>query len=396
MHLLFLFTFPGYFAYHYLVSMVGMPPVLAGYSTPLCLVSLPILLTVHLRWRMRVATAPQPLEQLLWVFLLYYAAVTLWNWSTRNLLNSAEAHPTVIAQFVALYLLGHHTPSERRHLPLLLTALVLMTAAVVHNSLAGGLIAAALEDAGVGIGLTNYQGYAFAYLVTLVWTVTLLRGRAGRRLTVYAIAGAALFLNGARSEFATALVSTLSLEVLVARSKGTTVIGILVASLALLAAYFVFEEDLRDYRVIALLTDYSEDLSVLDRRKMYSDGVATILAHPIMGRMGTYQGGEYIHNYLSAWVDLGAPGFALFVALSVMPAVYLWVHRRRFAADAELHLLFMLTASTLLSSLAAKPFTQYLLPLTLGVCVGHARRYDSVTPSKSAPASANAGTGTQP
>ncbi len=373
MHALFLITFPGYFVYHYLVSMAGMPQVLAGYSTPICLVSLPLLIALHLRRRAGGPTTVQPVELLLWVFLFYYAAVTAWAWSTRNLLSSAEAHPTVIAQFVALYLLGHHAPAEPRQRPWLIGALLVMTLMVLHNSLSGGLIAAALDSAGLGIGLINYQGYAFAYFVTLTWAVALLRDRTGLRLAVYAMAFVALFLNGARSEFAAALVALLALEFLLAGSKVAVLAGVVVVVLLLVAGYFAFEEDLQDYRVITLFTDYSEDLSVLDRQKMYADGLATILANPLGGRMGSYVGGEYIHSYLSAWVDLGAAGFALFAALSIAPAVYLWTQRARMASDRGLQLLFMLTTSTLLLSLAAKPFTQYLLPLTLGVCVGHAR-----------------------
>jgi O-antigen ligase len=390
---LFLITFPGYFIYHYLVSKGWLPPILAGYSTPICLLSLPILGAVHLRFGLNSKGPSQPVELMLWVFLAYYMLVTVWQLSTRNMLNSADAHPTVIAQFLALYFLGHHTPCEHRQRPLLIVLMALMTGMIIHNSMSGGLIGAALESIGVSESLITYQGYAFAYFVTLTWTVALLHGHGAWRVLVYLLAFIALFLNGARSEFAAALIGFLVLEFLLAPSKSRAMLAAALAVLLFAAVYMVFEEELQEYRVITIFTDYSEDLSVLDRKKMYQDGLSTILTYPLAGRMGSYLGGEYIHNYLSAWVDLGAVGFAAFLVLSALPAVYLWLQRRHLKADHELQLLFMLTFSTLLLSFTAKPFTQYLLPLTLGVCLRHARSMSTHSRTRSEPAVRQRGAG---
>lgn len=384
MYQLFLITFPGYFIYHYLVSVGWLPPVLAGYSTPICLLSLPVLAAVHLRFGLNDNEPSQPIERMLWVFLAYYALVTVWQLATRNMLNSADAHPTVIAQFIALYLLGHHTPCEQRQRPLLIGLMVVMSAMIFHNSLSGGLIGAALESIGVSESLITYQGYAFAYFVTLTWAVALLNRHGAWRALIYLLAFVALFLNGARSEFAAALIGFVILEFLLAQSKSRAMLAAAIAVLLFAALYLVFEDELQDYRVITIFTDYSEDLSVLDRKKMYQDGVNTILAHPITGRLGSYLGGEYIHSYLSAWVDLGAIGFAAFLILSALPGLHIWLQRHNLKTDHELQLLFMLTFSTLLLSFTAKPFTQYLLPLTLGVCVRHAR----FAPMRRSPAAA--------
>jgi O-antigen ligase len=351
--------------------MEWMPAFLAGYSTAICLLSLPWLIAVHLRFKINNPMPADPVEKVLFVFIAYYALTTIWQLSTRNMLNSSEAHPTVIAQFLALYFLGHHTPCEPRKRLVLITLVAIMSAMILHNSMTGGLIGAALESIGVSESLITYQGYAFAYFVTLTWTVASLHRRGTWRVFVYLLAFVALFLNGARSEFAAALISFLMLEFLVAKSKARALQGALFAILLFAAVYLVFEDELQGYRVITIFTDYSEDLSVLDRKKMREDGIKTILAHPLTGRFGSYLGGEYIHSYLSAWVDLGAVGFALFLVLSALPGLYLWAQRHHLTADHELQLLFMLTSSTLLLSLTAKPFTQYLLPLTLGVCVRH-------------------------
>ncbi len=274
--LLFLLTFPGYFVYHFLVTLSVLPAFLAGYSTPMCLVSLPILGLVHARTALnRSKSEPARIEKALALFLVFYALVTLWQLSTRNMLDSAEAHPTVIAQFIALFLLSLYTPLLVRHMKALMLLVVMMTGMVIHNALNGGFISAALESYGITNSLITYQGYAFAYWITLVSLVALLREHPGRRAFVYLLAFVALFLNGARSEFAAALFAFLALEFLLARSKLNLVLGVLVAIGMFAAIYFLFENELQDYRVITIFTDYEDDLSVLDRRKMLADGLAT-------------------------------------------------------------------------------------------------------------------------
>lgn len=373
-YLLFLVTFPGYFIYHFLVTIEVLPPFLAGYSTPICLLSLPVLLAVHVRSILnRQPDEPVVVERALFAFLAFYTIVTLWELSTRNMLNSAEAHPTVIAQFVALFLLALYTPLRQEQARLLMVLVAIMTGMVVNNALNGGFISATLESYGVENSLITYQGYAFAYWVTLVSLVALLGQRPKMRALAYLLSFVALFLNGARSEFAAALVAFVALEFLQARSKLRLMQGFLVAIGLFIVIYWVFQDELQDYRVITIFTEYEEDLSVLDRKKMLTDGLATILDHPWTGRMGSYLGGEYIHSYLSAWVDLGAFGFIAFLLLQMLPVIHLWLNRRALRHDAALQQLFLFTVSTLLLSFAAKPFTQYLLPITLGLCARHAR-----------------------
>jgi len=370
---LFLITFPCYFGYHYLVSWGVMPPFLAGYSTAICFLSLPFLLFVHAKHRLADALAPPVVERALTIFLAFYALVVIWQISTRNHLDKVEAHATIIAQFVGLYLLSRHTPLQTRNRPLLIGAMIAMSAMITHNAMSGGLIDALLEDVGTRDSLISYQGYAFAYFVTMTWTVALLHDKALLRGSIYLLAAVALFLNGARSEFAATLLSVVVLEFYITRSKGQALLAAALVVALFTAIYFVFETELADYRVIAIFTDYSDDLSVQDRAGMLKSGLAHIWAYPLTGAFGSYPFGEYVHNFLSAWVDLGFTGFMGFVLLSLLPALHLLLHRHQIRRSPELQLLLLLTCSTLLLSITAKPFTQYLLPLTLGVCARHAR-----------------------
>lgn len=377
LYALFLITFPGYFIYHYLVTVQILPPVLAGYSTPVGLLSLPVLLALHAKARRDEGPRPtHVIETSLWVFLAYYAVVTFWVLSTRNTLASADAHPTVIAQFVALFLLAQYAPLQLKDARLLTLLISVMSVMVVHNASNGGLLDATIA---VTFGITNsmisYQGYAFAYFVCLAYLIPLLQDRPWWRLGLYVVACAALFLNGARSEFAVAFVAFGALEFLRARSKWRAIQGVLVALLVLVATYFAFEETFQDYRIITIFTDFDEDISVQDRRRMLADGLETIWNHPLVGRMGSYPAGEYIHGILSAWVDLGALGFLLFLALSGLPTAHLLIHRKELQRSPLVQQAFLFTASSLMLSITAKPFTQYLLPIALGLCARHEAAY---------------------
>ena len=92
------------------------------------------------------------------------------------------------------------------------------------------------------------------------------------------------------------LVAFIALEFIQARSKVRLAQGFLVAIALFIVVFLVFQDELQDYRVITIFTEYEEDLSVLDRKKMLADGLDTILQHPWTGRMGSYLGGEYIHK----------------------------------------------------------------------------------------------------
>lgn len=369
MFAIFLLTFPGYFVYHYLVSIGVLPGFLAGYSTPICLATLPVLVGFHIQMTLnRPAQEPRTIERWLWIFLLYYALLTSWELATRNLRSGADAHPTVILQFVAMFMLGRHVPCEHQLRRPLLLAVLVMSGMIVHFATTGGLLAATLEAYGVQTdSLISYQGYAFAYFVTLSWLIPLMSERPWLRVSIYAIAFAALFLNGARSEFAVAVIAIACLEWFMTRSKGKALLWAGAAAMLLVLLYFAFESDLQDYRVITIFTDYDDDLSVQDRKGMHAAGLRSIMDNPWGGAFGSYVAGEYIHGYLSAWVDLGAPGFGLFLVLSLLPLMQLWIARRQLRDDQTLQLLLVLCVSTLLLSIAAKPFTQYMLPLTLGV-----------------------------
>lgn len=373
LYALFLVTFPGYFVYHYLVTVQVLPPFLAGYSTPVGVLSLPLLLLIHAQARSDAPHGPRHVIELsLWVFLAYYAVVTFWVLSTRNTLASADAHPTVIAQFVALFLLARYAPVQFKDTRLLTLLIFIMSLMVVHNASNGGLLDATIA---VTFGITNslisYQGYAFAYFVCLAYLIPLLQDQPWWRIGLYAVACAALFLNGARSEFAVAFVAFGALEFLRAHSKLRALQGVAVAVLMLIGTYLVFEETFQDYRIITIFTDFDEDISVQDRRRMLADGMATIQTHPVIGRMGSYPAGEYIHGILSAWVDLGAAGFVLFMGLTLLPVAHLLIHRKELASSTLVQQAFLFTASSLMLSITAKPFTQYLLPVALGLCARH-------------------------
>lgn len=384
MQALFLITVPGYFIYHYLVAWGWIPPVLVGYSTPICFLTLPLLLVKHAQHRLADGLPPPLVEQALRAFLAFYALVVIWQIGTRNHLDNVDAHATAIAQFVGLYLLARHTPLKALNRPLLIGLMVVMSAMIVHNAMSGGLIEALLEDVNTRESLITYQGYAFAYSVTMAWAVALLADKAPLRGLIYLLSLVALFLNGARSELVAAMVSVILLESWITRSKWRALFAAALVAAMAAAVFLTFESELIDYRAIAIFTDYSEDLSVQDRAGMLRAGLASIDAHPLTGAFGSYQTGEYIHNFLSAWVDLGFVGFVGFVLLSLLPTLHLLRHRHQLRHSPELQLLLILACSTLLLSIAAKPFTHYLLPLTLGVCARHARSGERQSPDAQA------------
>jgi hypothetical protein len=94
----------------------------------------------------------------------------------------------------------------------------------------------------------------------------------------------------------------------------------------------------------------------------------TIAAHPILGDYASYAPGYYSHNVLSAWVDLGLFGFLYVLAITIVPAVPMFLKeffagRRR----PEFILGFSLACCTVLLLISSHYFTDMLIGATLGV-----------------------------
>jgi O-antigen ligase len=122
---------------------------------------------------------------------------------------------------------------------------------------------------------------------------------------------------------------------------------------------------LPDNRVMDLIENRAEG-SLSDRSEMLADAWKTLGEHPLLGHYASYKPGEYAHNILSAWIDLGIVGLTLLLLLLVLPLVDLGRQFAKRQRDVGFVGTITLLLLALLLLLAAKAFTYNLIPFALG------------------------------
>lgn len=362
----FLVLLPGFFAYHFLLAKSFIPPLLGGYSTAMALVWLLPMGYLLLRHVLLQPAQASAVDALFLAFLAYALAVYLLNMALSGRGGAAADQIGVLPQFVVLYVATRLvTPRVPGLRSTLLVLLIAMSVAIVTNADEGTFFAASFDLLETADYFANYQAYGFVYSVCLVYVLSATPSRQ-QRMLIYLFTLPTLFLNGARTELIGVVLLVLLLEFVRSRHKLLTLaaaavfVGALVAALPLLADLYP------ESRTIFLFLDYSDDISKLERARMLREGLETILESPWVGALGSHRPGEHIHNALSAWVDLGLPGFAAYAALVAWPLLDLCFLRRWELDDPDYQLALSLAFLMALFALTAKHYTHQLLPLTLG------------------------------
>ncbi|MDF3863994.1 hypothetical protein P3W53_05965, partial [Pseudomonas denitrificans (nom. rej.)] len=156
----------------------------------------------------------------------------------------------------------------------------------------------------------NYQAVALAYIVVAL--AALPPARVLVRYAGYALSIIALYLIGARSEFVAFALIAGTIEFCMAKRKAQFVALGIVGILVLLLLAHTMLGALPGSRILGL-SDVSEDASAIARAALTNNAWLSITKAPFMGDYGSYLPGNYAHNILSAWVDMGLIGIVTLV-----------------------------------------------------------------------------------
>ncbi|MNL34272.1 hypothetical protein D3C87_1562360 [compost metagenome] len=114
------------------------------------------------------------------------------------------------------------------------------------------------------------------------------------------------------------------------------------------------------------LSDINDDPSVIARAALTTNAWLSISNAPIMGNYGSYLPGNYAHNILSAWVDMGYAGLVTLVLLLVFAGTSLILAYQHMIRTPVFLVTAALLAANLVLLLVAKHYTYQLLPIALG------------------------------
>lgn len=360
--------FPCFFFYQSLLGLGMISPFLGGYfGFATAALSIPVL-SYYAVTLIKTRKLNMP-DGLYFSFITYFLVVVLFNLSFMQDRTIPYSHLASIMQSLVLYCIASQLDLKSRQLKLICYASFTAMSLIIFSYSTQGSFN--LRASGVEVEhLASYQSFALCYFVIfalLIQSTSTIK----HRLFIYTIAAAALYLNVARSEFVGALIFMTFYEFFISRRKSMLIPSILLISIPVITIAvtlaITFDTTIPENR-IGLLLNPSQDQSALMRNEFASNGFDTISQNPIFGDYAGYEPGAYIHNILSAWVDLGALGFAAFTFMLLIPTV-LCIQKAMLNRDRDnsLVLCLSLLIVTITLLVAGKYFTYLLAPISLGI-----------------------------
>jgi len=364
--LAFLLLFPGFFFYQTLIGMGVMGAFVGGYFSVVSIGLLPPLACMYYLAIRASGYRIASTDLQFGFFLFYFFLVVAINAAFGADPTIVKTHLLSILYFINIYLIFKHSDfSERKTIATTLAALVLMSATVFFFSRDGSFQPGQFGDPASPDSVATYQELARSYVITFVTVICFTRVLAAR-LVLYAIAAAALFLNGARSE----LVAALSLFPMIELYRAKhwlpfLYLVLLVSGLANIDPKFLATH-FPESRVWELF-NLSQSSSASARHELTEHALRTIADNPVLGAYASYPPGGYSHNILSAWVDLGLFGFVYMLFMLGRTAVGLcfrgWLARPR---SGQFLLAWSLICISLLLLVTAKTFDDMFTGAAMG------------------------------
>jgi hypothetical protein len=361
----FLLLFPGFFFYHSALGLGYIGAFAGGFFTPAALALILPLLFAY-AGQLHRSGGPGPGELAFFGFMLYLGAMWVVQVAAGADGSITRSHLLflldAVVVFIIFRLLDVRAVSLHRSA---LVCLLLMSAIVFTFAQDGMFYLGALGLARDPESVATYQGFSRSYLFVYLVVIVRVQSRSAR-LPLYLLAGATLYVNGARSEFVAMLSSVPLIELYRARQRARLLVLLGAAGLVVKLAIVYGTQYLPENRTLELL-DLSQSSSATLRHQLNAQALETIANHPIQGSYASYAPGSYAHNILSAWVDLGVFGFLALVALLLWPLQRLFVQcflRRDMGQDVELPL--CLCCTTVLLLLGSHHYHDMLIAATLG------------------------------
>lgn len=365
----FLALFPGFFFYHSAAGLGLIELVLGGYrSIVAAALALPLLffyvrLLPNLKaWRIDAA---------FFGFVGYLLLVVGLNFVLGADQNVLRNHFLSAIQWTTVFLMFRLGGFRSRLFSVAAWASLLGMSAITLAFSQDGFFYLTLLGVNESESLASYQQLALSYTM-VVFVLLMTTGKALIRLALFILCLATLWLHGARSEFAAFILVVAAMEFVHSRQRGHIAIATAVLAMVFYVSLEVVIGALPDNRMVQLF-DLAENTSWESRSVLLDQALSTIASNPLLGdygsyvKTGTYGGvGDYAHNILSAWVDLGFPGFVYLCLLLAVPLFRLGSFVFGQHRDPSFLMALSLTLFSALLLVVAKEFTYLPTAAALG------------------------------
>jgi hypothetical protein len=216
----------------------------------------------------------------------------------------------------------------------------------------------------------DYQTTAVIYALFFVLIVPVVEFK--WRLFYYLVSGLALFSIGARSEFVGFFPMIALIEFLLSNSSVSYFAKIFALIVIIVCSGYFLYSEYSENRIFNLI-NMNDDASAIARYELTARAWESIKKSPLFGDYASYALGEYSHNLLSAWVDLGMFGVLLLIfILFYQGRILLKGYARKkmsveYIRAAAIFFLLIIMLAT------AKAYTYPLLPISIAFYVVYRR-----------------------
>jgi hypothetical protein len=324
----FFVLFPGFLIYHTLVAM-GLIPALLGGLFGVVSVMMFLIYVVVLPSQVRLMVSSTRGFALLVLGFLTFAlvwAVASYGLQGGSLQRAAmiQTLETVVL-WAVLFVMGYRVPLDSPRLARAFWIAFALTVGYLLFIVAttGQWMFFArqmIEDDGTA-NVSTYQGYARSALVMLVFLISVSK-RALMRALLIALGAFVMFVLGARSELYAFLALSMVLLLVWAGMSAKyllTLLAVVAVLVMVVTSQFEAMSGSRQFQVL----DLTGNSSWTARQHLEQRAIEQIAASPVLGQFGGHvtavgMTGSYAHNALSAWVNYGLLGFALYLGMTVV------------------------------------------------------------------------------
>lgn len=369
----FILLFPGFFFYHYAVGKLYIYPILGGYfgvvSIVLCF------MFYGFGWKDLIFKL-NPVS-----ILFYFILSLIFIYSISNyLMGNPRGYVgevflwslTGIIFNLVMFAIARYLNFEK--IRLYVFFLILMFLIVILNINSAGVFYIKLDaEEDVVDSLATYQGFARSLVVISLITSAYYFRESGWFYIVTIISLVALFLNGARTEFALYLISVLFVFIFfIAKDVSILLKGFLLISI-LFVGIAIFGDYIPHSRMMELSSIFSSS-SGEARNQLFSFALSEVfssLQNVLIGSYGSYTAiggvGSYPHNLFSAWINLGIIGFFAYLVLIFLLWLFaiIWYKNRSNLRLYKVYLTFLIYIT--LALIFSKDYSYMLVGFIVGI-----------------------------
>jgi hypothetical protein len=370
----FFILFIGFFFYHQSLENGLIPPVLGGYFGVASVVVLALLgpvIIFRIFYGGINSLKLNYFDRYFLIMMFFILAVSGFHYAIGRLAgNTSMLIWSVSGVFFNLtaYSIGRTYEFSERNKHVLLVSAIAMLGIIYFNSVEGKFY---VWRAYVDDNATTYQGYGRTLVLVGFLLLAYSRGISGATLTAAAFIPA-LFLNGGRTELVLFIASCFSFVAygLLHVRGGLFWLAVFAVSFIGLGMYIA-----PVLQAVLQLTEVA---------------LRTISHNPLFGDYGGYVLSEsgvgyYSHNLLSAWVNLGFVGFALYVFIILTGLFFILRAGREavFRRSARWRMAFFMCVYMTLAYLLSRNYLDELFGFHLGLLAALYQRYSASVKSGS-------------